>query len=228
MDKKSTDYHDYIFKDGSVLGLFDEMYTHSNETPWHQDKAATRVLIDIDLAILRHFLPRENTYSICDLGCGLGYVTNRIYSEFQEIFSDLKVTGIDISKIAAKKAKDLHSNINFYHLDILKDDISILTTKFDLVYVKDVIWYISNDAEIFFDKATKLLNKNGLIYVMQSVPDKPKFVGSDLFPTTLSIAEFLQNKFNPIYISSTYEFNCVNPLGHPSKDKYLRFFGSKK
>jgi len=158
MDNRSDDYHDYVFKDGKVLGLFEEMYKHSKEIPWHQDKTADQVFVDIDLAILKHFLPKKSSYSICDLGCGLGYVTNRIYKEFQEFMPELAVTGIDISKSASEQAKAMHMGINFCNIDILNDDISGLYSKYDLLYVKDILWYIINDADVFFRNAKKCLS----------------------------------------------------------------------
>jgi hypothetical protein len=35
---KSTDYHDYVFRDGKLVGEFEEMYLNSATTPWHQDE----------------------------------------------------------------------------------------------------------------------------------------------------------------------------------------------
>ena len=203
------------------------MYKHSKEIPWHQDKTANQVFVDIDLAIIKHFLPRESSYSICDLGCGLGYVTNRIYKEFQEFMPELVVTGIDISKSAAAQAGVMHKDINFYGIDIMNDDISKFYSKYDLIYIKDVIWYVAQDIEKFIQKVALLLNDTGLIYVLQSVPDKVHFIGSDIFPSAISIAEFLKEKFNVVYVSTTYEVNSTRVKGEAKKDRYLRFLGSK-
>ena len=48
MTKFSKDYHDYVFKDGRLVGDFEKMYRHSAEVPWNQDKTAHMVFSNID------------------------------------------------------------------------------------------------------------------------------------------------------------------------------------
>jgi len=122
-----------------VLRLFEEKYKHSKEIPWHQDKTSDQVFVNIDLANLKHFLPKNSNYSICDLECLLGYFTNRIYKEFQPLIHNLQVTRIEISKTASEQAMAMHKGINFYGKDNINDDISELYSQYDLIYKKDVI-----------------------------------------------------------------------------------------
>src|SRR3989338_6728270 len=102
----STDYHDYVFKDGKLVGKFEEMYQHSSEIPWHQDKTAYAVFSDIDIAILKQY----KYDSICEIGCGFGHFTNRLYKELcsnnnePSPLSFQQVTGIDVSQTAIEKA----------------------------------------------------------------------------------------------------------------------------
>ncbi|MDP2904581.1 MAG: class I SAM-dependent methyltransferase [Methylovulum sp.] len=161
MSKFSDDYHDYVFKNGKLLGQFDDMYRHSKEVPWHQDKTANSLFVDLDIAILKHFLPEFNIRSICDLGCGLGYVSARLHSEISPLVAELNITGIDVSTEAAAQACLLHPHINFFGVNILHDDISSWERKFDLLYVKDVLWYVAQDAKLFFSKAKTLLKRGG-------------------------------------------------------------------
>jgi|TARA_B100000315_G_scaffold178802_1_gene167474 hypothetical protein len=35
---KSDDYHDYVIKDGRLIGEFEQMYKNSRDIPWHQDR----------------------------------------------------------------------------------------------------------------------------------------------------------------------------------------------
>jgi SAM-dependent methyltransferase len=228
MSKFSDDYHDYVFKDGKLLGQFDEMYRHSKEVPWHQDQTAHQVFVDLDIAILKHFLPKFDIRSICDLGCGLGYVSARLHAELSPLITELSVTGIDVSPEAAARARLLHPQLSFHGVDILHDDIAPWEGKFDLLYLKDVLWYVASDAERFFGGASALLRRGGAIYMQQSVPDRASFVGSDIFPTTFSIAEFLSKDFESVYVSSTYEINSNRVVGNYQKDKYLRFLGRKR
>lgn len=34
----SKNYHDYVFRDGELVGEFEAMYRHSEDVPWHQDE----------------------------------------------------------------------------------------------------------------------------------------------------------------------------------------------
>lgn len=77
--KHSDDYHDYVFKDGKLVGKFDEMYKYSKEVPWHQDETAYHVFSEIDMAILKQF----NYDSVCEIGCGLGFFSARLYNELK-------------------------------------------------------------------------------------------------------------------------------------------------
>lgn len=75
---RSRRYQDYVIKEGTLLGKFEEMYRESSEIPWHQDKTAYSLLGDFDLAVLRHFCELKKWETVADLGCGLGYFTARV------------------------------------------------------------------------------------------------------------------------------------------------------
>ena len=118
----STDYHDYIFKDGKLIGKFDEMYKCSEQIPWHQDKTAYSVFSDIDIAILKQY----KYDSILEVGCGLGYFSNRLYKELcsnnnePSPLSFPQVTGIDVSQTAIEKASKQFPEIRFIVGDLTK------------------------------------------------------------------------------------------------------------
>jgi predicted TPR repeat methyltransferase len=222
--KKRTDYRDYVIKDGRFIGEFEAMYQDSSDIPWHQDKTAYEFYIEIDLALIRRFHQLHNFTSICDMGCGLGYITDRLRSAMRGV----SCTGIDISQTAISQAQRLFPHITFLTKDILLDNISDITERFDFVYVKDILWYVIHDIDRFILKLRQMIAPNGFIYVFQSVPDLKEFYGSDLFPGTFAIASFLDRYFEKQYVSSTYEVNAKRVIGNYSKDKYLRFFGCKR
>ena len=92
MTTVSRDYHDYVFKDGRLIGDFEGMYRHSAEVPWRQDRTAHEISADIDLAILQ----RRSYRSICDVGCGLGFFSARLRQELATPGGDLPmVVGLD-------------------------------------------------------------------------------------------------------------------------------------
>ena len=91
----SKDYHDFVFKNGKLVGEFEQMYQKSEDIPWHQDKAILETECRIATTILSGRAPYRN---ILDVGCGLGYLTNTF-----EKYSK-SVIGVDISETAIKKA----------------------------------------------------------------------------------------------------------------------------
>ncbi len=223
----SKNYQDYVIKNGTLVGEFDEMYRQATEVPWHQDKTAGQVFVDVDIAIIKHFIPLYNVQSLCDLGCGLGYISSRLQSELAPLNMRLRVTGIDVSNDAINKARLLHPNVEFITLNLLNDDISYLKGAFDFLYIKDIFWYVMHQADKFIETSQSLLKDDGLIYLMQSVPDLDRFYGSDIFPSTFSIADYFSKHFKNIYTSSTYEVCPNQAMNIYQKDKYVRFLGSK-
>lgn len=91
--------------------------------------------------------------------------------------------------------------------------------------MKDVLWYVIDNIDLVIGNLKKILSEDGMIYVMQSVPDKDVFVGQDLFPNAEAIVEFLNKHFVTVYSSCTnetlvHQYNRVNNI-----DRYARFLG---
>ena len=86
---KSTDYYDYVFRDGKLIGEFEDMYKNSSNVPWHQDEQVNW----IDVRFTRELLRESAAYSeIHDIGCGTGHYLNLIGSNFllkMEYFMDM-------------------------------------------------------------------------------------------------------------------------------------------
>lgn len=226
LDQFSSDYHDYVFKNKQLLGEFDDMYKYSSSVPWHQDKTAYDIFSDIDIAILKHFLS-PSIDSVCDIGCGLGYLSNRLNHELFPVTGHRSMTGIDISENAIKKASDMFPSINFICKDLLIDDIGEIAASFDFIYLKDILWYISDNAYPFFGKVSSLLKPNGIIYFMQSMPSSSDYVGSDKFPSPDSIQALMTNYFETCYASITHESRLIGKsFENTNVNTYYRFLGS--
>lgn len=183
---KSKDYHDYVIKNGDFIGKFEEMYQNSSDIPWHQDETANGIFTDIDLIILKYFQKQEGFRTICEIGCGMGYVADRIKRELV----DVDVTGVDVSTTAVEKAQTMFPNINFEVFDIINDDILTLTQRggnfaafkqqFDIVMTKECLWYVLEKLDIFWTNLEHMTSK--FIYICQSFPEQNEFYGSDIFP----------------------------------------------
>lgn len=226
--KPTSDYQDYIFKDGKLLGKFDEMYRASSAVPWHQDKASQQIPVAIDLALISHFAAKFRSKRVCDLGCGLGFVTEKLRSTLHEVCLDARVFGCDISPKAVEDATKQFPNITFFQGDIRSKDFLIPETNFDFIYVKDILWYVLDDIDQVVVNIKRMLSKTeegGVVYIMQSFPDKKGFIGSDVFPDPQSLVEFFKLNFKPLYHNCNEEFlpnqvNRVNVI-----DRYARFLG---
>ena len=53
---RSTDYHDYVFRNGKLVGDFEGMYRNSSAIPWHQDEQNEWVDVRL-LRAMMHDMP---------------------------------------------------------------------------------------------------------------------------------------------------------------------------
>lgn len=191
------DYHRYVFKKGKLLGKFEDMYCHSRDIPWHQDKTAHYVFSEIDIAILKQY-----TYeSICDIGCGLGFFTYRLLTDLSAPDGKRpRVTGIDISPTAVKKASAKFPEIRFLSGDFVKQNI-LPGEKFSIVVVKDIFWYILDNLPGFMRNALSMIKKDGFLYVSQSFPASGAWVGKDIIDKPDKLLDTLSSYAVPVYRS---------------------------
>ena len=220
------DYRDYVFKDGVLVGEFDRMYQESENVPWHQDKTAFSLVVDFDISILKKYIFNKNI-SILDNGCGVGYVTDRLKKEL----SVRHVSGSDISENAITKAAELHEGIDFFVKDMLSEP-SKGNQKYDLIYMKDILWYVVDGLEVFMRNILSMLEQNGMIFVMQTFPESESYYGKEAFPNPESILQFLEKYFEFKYksiIKENYNVCDANRIPNDYRHEYyVRFFGLRK
>lgn len=194
----SSDYRDYVFKDGRFVGAFEEMYRHAGEVPWHQDRNAFGIFSDLDIAILKHFRRTHGFRSVCDLGCGLGYMSERIRAEVGAVEgAPLSVHGIDLSATAIEAARRRFPLASFEVADPLKSDLGHLAGRFDLVFVKEVLWYVLEGIERFFEVLGSLSTR--FIHISQSFPEVDDYVGKSLFPNARALEAFVAQRYRVLY-----------------------------
>lgn len=189
-------YHDYVIKDGKLIGKFEEMYQVSSEVPWHQDETAFEIFSDIDITVLKYFRRKYGFESVAEVGCGLGYVAERLRTELAEQ-GVLSITGLDISSTAVSKATAMFPNIHFECRDILRDNFDDMRGRYDLVMAKETIWYVLDDIETYFAKLIEMSKR--FVYIAQSFPDKKPFLGSDIFPDARALENFISTKVEIIH-----------------------------
>ena len=210
MDNFSNDYHDYVFKNGKFLGNFEGMYRHSTDIPWHQDKTSYSVFSDIDLAILRQY--RYN--SICEVGCGLGFFTNRLAQELGSEGNIVRVTGIDISPTAVAKARTLFPHQNFVTGD-LTCERPLPGEQFDLVVIKELLWYICHKLTDFMKNIMDMIRGDGFLYVSQSFPEEDQWVFQDVIDNPEKLKEIFCEFVKPVHYCVEWDWNYNGrPLVH--------------
>lgn len=103
-------YQDYVIKDGKFIGRFEEMY-QKFANPWHQIETAQN-------SYARHAtlmsVERWGIRSMMEIGCGLGVFTSYLSVNLPEV----KISGMDISETAIKKARETYPQIEFICGDI--------------------------------------------------------------------------------------------------------------
>jgi hypothetical protein len=60
---KSKKYHDYVFKNGKLIGAFDDMYKNSDEIPWHQDETIKDIFSELDILMGPEVIPSSDEIS---------------------------------------------------------------------------------------------------------------------------------------------------------------------
>ena len=208
-------YHDYVFKDGVFVGQFELMYKDSGEIPWHQNKTAKDIFTDLDLLILKHMQARHDFKSVVEIGCGLGFVCNRVYSEVENLD---KVSGIDISQTALKKARQSFPQISFFQANLLETVSADWEECWDVVISKEVLWYVLENLQVFCHNLAFMSSKN--IFISQSFPAKKPYFGQDIFPDAKAMLEFFSKTFKPLY-------SCIEKDGNFADRELLHLFLSK-
>lgn len=189
---KSKDYHDYVFKDGKFVGDFDGMYQHSADIPWHMDKGVEIIFSRICVTILKKFHEELHFKTICDVGCGLGYMAKKIATALDGV----TITGLELSQTAVDKAKKLFPEITFRQYDLLVKNPPP-EEPYDLVMAKNFLWYVLENVDLVFENIAGLTKKH--FFMTQSFPSAKTFFGQDLFPNANALADFIATKFNIIY-----------------------------
>jgi SAM-dependent methyltransferase len=210
MKPLSRDYRDSVFKDGKFIGRFDEMYRYSKDIPWHQDKLAYEIFSEIDIAILKQYKYK----SVCEIGCGLGFFSKRLCDELGSDKKKPEITGIDISPNAIQKAAKRFPQIRFITADLLKEN-PLPKEKFDLVIIKEVLWYVCHDLNTFFKHVVQLVKNRGFLYVSLAFPESKVWVGKEIIDCPETLKKILCRYSQPVHYCVEYDWKYhARPLVH--------------
>jgi len=108
----------------------------------------------------------SNPRNILEIGCAEGEQTKII----NETFPEAKITGMDISRTAIKRAKTKVSkeNVRFYTADIIEDIDNLENQKFDVIIWSESIYYIGDRLTVpemynFVKKVSEKLSEGGIL-----------------------------------------------------------------
>lgn len=185
--KRSADYNDYVFKNGKVVGKFDQMYKYSRETPWRQDKILDLYYGRIAINVIEAAFEKGNIKTVLEAGCGYGYLLSKIKRR------KIQFSGFDISETAIKKAKKLHPDLTFFVDDLINLNHQ---KEYDLVICRELLWYVIYDLDTALSNLKRLTRKRGYLYVALSFPNLQKpFVGKRILPNPQKFLSLLEKDY---------------------------------
>jgi SAM-dependent methyltransferase len=193
----STDYHDFVFKDGKLIGKFEEMYQKSTDVPWHQDKVPDTWHGRIGTNIIEAAFEEGKIKTVLEAGCGYGYILSKIKRP------NIQFSGFDISETVIKKARKLHPEFTFFVDDLINLEH---VNKYDLVICREDLWYVIYNLDAVIENLKQLIVGGGYLYIGLSFPslDKP-FVGKKILPDPKTLLAKLEKKFDSVALNLLYK-----------------------
>ena len=180
----SNDYHDYVIKDGKLLGEFEQMYKNAKNIPWHQDEQEDWFDIRLTLELLMENAPYDY---ILDFGAGLGFFLNILGENIGT--DNCTLIGMDISETACIKAKGLFENANFMVFDLRDKPLTTnhkpQTTNHNkrLFCIRGTLWYVFPKINNVVHNIANHICKGERLLVSQNFPPLDSlFVGKDIIP----------------------------------------------
>lgn len=211
---KSKDYHDYVFKDGKLIGEFEEMYRNSVAVPWGQNKAYGKWYNKVSLAIAQRALEDSRTIKIHEVGCGLGYFISRFDKK------RYRLSGSDISMTAIRNARR-----NFDQIAFKVDDIRIekKRPRYDLVLISALFWYIYPQIRIVVKNISAMTDRQGYLFIAEVFPRlKSRFVGKNTISSPDHLIKWLKPYFQTIAEAR------VKRADYPNEEMVFYWLGKRK
>lgn len=138
-DIDSTDYHDFVIKDGTLIGDFEQMYRRIDD-PWGTVRHAQSLKNDLVVALVRHVASQSPVTRVLHAGCALGALTARVRDA---LGAGVEITGCDISVTAVEKAAARHRDIRFLVQDLAQvEALPLAPGSLDLIVMAETMWYV--------------------------------------------------------------------------------------
>ncbi len=151
---------------------------------------------------------KQEQYTFCDIGCALGNGVDIISK-----FLGIRVTGIDFSEEAIKKAKEMYPWYEFY-----RDDVRNLSIdkNYDIVYCSNVLEHFANPWDI-----AKNLSKISTHYIILLFPFREELdIHEHLYKFDTNLIPLEINGFNLIYVNTINGADIENSF-YPDQQIFL-------
>lgn len=174
------------------VGDFDGLYA-AEADPWGQSGADDR-LGDYYAYSRRNIiatlasLPLPAAPAILEIGSGLGYFTDML----QAANSGYKVTGMDISAVAVRQARERFPHLQFVVADAASPALQA-KGDYDVVIVNQILWYVLESLEELCANAGKLLRSDGFLAIVQAYPEDQRY-GRDIVHGFDGLVNFAADK----------------------------------
>ena len=159
-----------------------------------------KLVEDNDVRILSELLSdsTKNQINVLDLGCANGYLTNSIFSNFDDTI--INVVGVDYQESCIKDAKDTinNSKYTFVQLDLEGSDWTerleetmreLNISKFDVIFSALMFHHLQHPEKVL-KKIRKYLSDSGFLYIrtcdddeIEAYPDENGLVKNTLLST---------------------------------------------
>lgn len=181
MPTKFPTCHDYVIRDGKLVGDFNGLYRDCAD-PWEQ---TTREQFASDRAVALNLLARVRARRVLELGCGLGDFTDRIRQ------AGFEVQGADVSAAAIARARARHRETEFICRAISADDFApIRAWRPDAIVMSEVTWYVLDCLDRFTAFLRAELPSTWLWHSLTVYPPGVQLYGREKFTTRAGIEDY--------------------------------------
>jgi len=200
MNEHSKDYHDYVIRDGRLIGEFEAMYRHSEGVPWHQDEQRDWLDVRLTIEMMRDIEPFAEIH---DLSCGLGYYLDLMLKAAGT--RDARGVGYDISPTACEKARALFPRYEFHPFDMTEPREAELMKAHAvrparrLFVNRGTLWYVFPKLAAVVETTRAMMEPADLLLIAHNWPplDKP-FVGKEVLPDHHALLRYFAPHFAPV------------------------------
>jgi SAM-dependent methyltransferase len=196
----STDYHDYVIKDGKLIAQFEQMYRNACDIPWRQNQQESW----IDVRLTKELLEDEKNISrVIDYGCGTGHYLDILVRSMGG--SGL---GFDISETAVVKAQSNFPNYSFKTGDLMNpNSFDVASINEESIHViRGTLWYVFPKLSVVIKNIVDQMSVGDTLLVVQNFPPlNSNFVGKEVIPDPQTLINLINRSSLSLQQSIWYE-----------------------